>query len=202
MPDNNQRSGAQQRESTDPEERIRPMPLLPALIALGMVLFGIIYIAVSGPYSQPWMGDERTLADLQAKPAGGAAGGAAGAPVDGAAIFAANCAACHQPSGEGLPGVFPPLDGSEWVHGSPKILANIVLHGIDGEITVKGNTYKGQMPAFPQLSDDELAGVLSYIRGAWSNKNEPVAADLLAQERKSGRTTPFESGDALKALEK
>lgn len=201
MPDNNERVPAQQRESTDPEERIRPMPLLPAVIAVCMVLFGIIYIAISGPYSKPWMGDERTLADLKAKPASAAA--AAGAPVDGAAIFAANCAACHQPTGAGLPGVFPPLDGSEWVHGSPKILANIVLHGIDGEITVKGNSYKGQMPSFAaQLNDAELAGVLTYIRSAWSNKSDAVAADLLAQERKGARTTPFTGGDELKALDK
>ncbi|QEA11648.1 c-type cytochrome [Comamonas flocculans] len=198
MPNSNERPEAQQRESTDPEERIRPMPLLPALIAIGMVLFGIIYIAISGPYSRPWMGDERTLADLQAKPAGG---GGADAAVDGGAIYAANCASCHQASGAGLPGVFPPLDGSEWVHGSPKILANIVLHGIDGEITVKGNTYKGLMPSFAQLSDAELAGVLTHIRSSWSNQNEPVDAELLAQERKSGRDTPFESGEALKALE-
>ena len=202
MADNNEGTRAQSRESTDPEERIRPMPLLPALVALGMVLFGIIYIAVSGPYSPPWMGDERTIADLQAKPAGGSGGGDAGAPVDGAAIFAANCAACHQPTGAGLPGVFPPLDDSEWVHGSPKILANIVLHGIDGEITVKGTAYKGQMPAFGQLSDGELAGVLTYIRNTWSNKGDPVTVELVAQERANGRTTPFENDDELKALEK
>ena len=66
MPENNQPARAQKRESVDPEERIRPMPLLPAVIAIGMVLFGVIYIAVSGPYSRPWMGDERTLADLKA----------------------------------------------------------------------------------------------------------------------------------------
>ena len=94
MPENNQSTRAQKRESVDPEERIRPMPLLPAVIAIGMVLFGVIYIAVSGPYSRPWMGDERTLADLKAKPAGAAEAGGGGA-VDGAAIFAANCASCH-----------------------------------------------------------------------------------------------------------
>ncbi len=193
----NDRDRAQQRESVDPEERIRPMPLLPALIAIGMVAFGIIYIMASGPYSRPWMGDERTLADLQAKPAGGDGGAA----VDGAALFAANCAACHQATGQGLPGVFPPLDGSEWVHGSPKVLANILLHGIDGEITVKGTKYKGLMPAFAQLSDAEIAGVATHIRNTWSNKGEPVTADVVAQERKSGRTTPFEDEAALKALE-
>lgn len=200
MPENNQSTRAQKRESVDPEERIRPMPLLPAVIAIGMVLFGVIYIAVSGPYSRPWMGDERTLADLKAKPAGAAEAGGGGA-VDGAAIFAANCASCHQATGAGLPGVFPPLDGSEWVHGSPKVLANILLHGIDGEITVKGTKYKGLMPAFAQLSDAEIAGVATHIRNTWSNKGEPVTADVVAQERKSGRTTPFEDEAALKALE-
>ena len=201
MPENNQSTRAQKRESVDPEERIRPMPLLPAVIAIGMVLFGVIYIAVSGPYSRPWMGDERTLTDLKAKPAGAAEAGGGGA-VDGAAIFAANCASCHQATGAGLPGVFPPLDGSEWVHGSSKVLANIVLHGINGEINVKGTSYKGLMPSFQQLSDAELAAVASYIRSAWSNKAEALPSTLFEQERKAGsaRTTPFEGGAALKAL--
>ncbi len=200
MPENNQSTRAQKRESVDPEERIRPMPLLPAVIAIGMVLFGVIYIAVSGPYSRPWMGDERTLADLKAKPAGAAEAGGGGA-VDGAAIFAANCASCHQATGAGLPGVFPPLDGSEWVHGSPKVLANIVLHGINGEINVKGASYKGLMPSFQQLSDAELAGVLTHIRSSWSNKNDAVGPEVIAEARKSDRTTPFESEAELKALD-
>ena len=200
MPENNQSTRAQKRESVDPEERIRPMPLLPAVIAIGMVLFGVIYIAVSGPYSRPWMGDERTLADLKAKPAGAAEAGGGGA-VDGAAVFAANCASCHQATGAGLPGVFPPLDGSEWVHGSPKVLANIVLHGINGEINVKGASYKGLMPSFQQLSDAELAGVLTHIRSSWSNKNDAVGPEVIAEARKSDRTTPFESEAELKALD-
>ncbi|HRM94866.1 MAG TPA: cytochrome c, partial [Alicycliphilus sp.] len=96
---------------------------------------------------------------------------------------------------------FPPLDGSEWVQGEPRVLANILLHGITGEITVKGNKYQGAMPAFPQLSDAELAGIASFIRGNWSNKAEPLQAELFAKERADGsRTTPFEGEAALKAL--
>ena len=87
---------AQDRERVDPEERIRPMPILPAVIAVGMVLFGIIYIINSGPYTNPALGDHRTLADLRPQAAGGGAGGGA---VDGGAIFAANCVACHQATG-------------------------------------------------------------------------------------------------------
>ena len=188
---------AQQRENEDPEETVRPMPLVALAIALFMVLWAVVYILRSEPLTLSAYGDQRTRAELSG-PVAGAAGGA----VDGKAIFAAQCAACHQATGAGLPGVFQPLDGSEWVQGSTKVLANILLHGITGEITVKGNKYSGSMPSFAQLSDAELAGVASFIRGNWSNKAEAVTADLFAQERKDGnRSTPFEGEAALKALE-
>ncbi|GAA3992765.1 hypothetical protein GCM10022279_15040 [Comamonas faecalis] len=188
---------AQKRENEDPEEAIRPMPISALLIALVMVVWAVVYIIRSEPLGLSQYGDQRTLAELS-----GPAAPAAGAAVDGKAIFAAQCAACHQANGAGLPGVFPPLDGSEWVHGEPRVLANILLHGITGEITVKGNKYQGAMPSFAQLSDAELAGVATYIRTSWSNKNDPLDADLFAEERKAGadRTTPFEGEDALKAL--
>lgn len=188
---------AQQRENEDPEEAIRPMPLSALLVAVFMILWAVVYILYSEPLTLSQYGDQRTVAELSG-PAPGAA--AAGGAVDGAALFAAQCAACHQATGKGLPGVFPPLDGSEWVHGEPRILANILLHGITGEIEVEGQKFQGQMPAFAQLSDAELAGVASYIRGAWSNKADAITAELFAAERKSDRTTPFEGGAALKAL--
>lgn len=188
---------AQERENAEPEERIRPVPLAAAAITLAMVLFGVVYIFISDPFGNASLGDRRTVADLS-----GPAPAATGAAVDGKAVFAAQCAACHQATGKGLPGVFPPLDGSEWVQGDTRILANILLHGINGEITVAGATYSGAMPAFQQLGDAELAAVASYIRSAWSNKAEALPATLVEQERKAGsaRTTPFEGGAALKAL--
>ncbi|GGH61279.1 hypothetical protein GCM10010975_24790 [Comamonas phosphati] len=195
MSHNHDPLGAQQRENADPEERIRPVPLLAALITVGMVLFGVLYIFLSEPFGSPALGDRRTLADLSGP------GPAAGGAVDGKALFAAQCAACHQATGKGLPGVFPPLDGSEWVQGDPRILANILLHGISGEIEVAGQKYQGAMPAFPQLGDAELAAVVSHVRSAWSNKADAVPASLFEAERKaSTRTTPFEGGAALKAL--
>ena len=121
--------------------------------------------------------------------------------MDGKAVFAAQCVACHQATGKGLPGVFPPLDGSEWVQGDARTVANILLHGINGKITVAGAEYSGAMPSFQQLGDAELAAVVSYVRSIWSNKAESLPATLFAQERKvSTRTTPFEGGAALKAL--
>ncbi|CAM5794916.1 c-type cytochrome [Ottowia pentelensis] len=190
---------AQRRESEDPEEAVRPMPVVVLLIAVVMALWGVVYILYSEPLDNSRFGDQRTLAELS-----GPAPGAAGGKVDGAAIFAAQCVACHQATGKGLPGVFPPLDGSEWVHGEPRILANILLHGITGEIEVEGQKFNGQMPSFHQLSDAELAAVASHIRSSWSNKSEAIEASVFEAERKAGasRTTPFEGGAALKALMK
>lgn len=184
---------AQERENSDPEERIRPVPLVVAAITVLMVAFGVLYILMSDPFGNSALGDRRTLADL--------AGPAPGATADGKQLFTAHCVACHQATGKGLPGVFPPLDGSEWVHGDARTLANILLHGINGEMEVAGNTYQGAMPAFHQLSDAELAALATHIRSSWSNKAEAVPADLFAKERKANpRTTPWEGGAALKAL--
>lgn len=187
---------AQERENADPEERMRPMPLLAGAVVLVMVLFGVVYLLTSDPVGDARLGDHRTTADLS-----GPAPAEPGAAVDGKALFAAHCAACHQATGKGLPGVFPPLDGSEWVHGDARVLANILLHGLEGDIEVEGVTYNGAMPAFNQLADAELAGLASYIRSSWSNKAEAIAPALFEQERKANpRTKPFEGGAALKAL--
>jgi mono/diheme cytochrome c family protein len=185
----------QAREQSDPSERVQPIPLVVAAITLAMVAAGAIYIFVSEPFGAPGLGDRRTLADLRP------AAVATGAAVDGRQVFTANCVACHQATGKGLPGVFPPLDGSEWVAGEPRVVANILLHGIDGEITVAGNTFKGSMPSFQQLGDAELAAVASYVRGEWSNKAAPITPELFAGERKAGtRTAPFKGGAELKTL--
>ena len=187
---------AQQRENTDPEERIRPIPLVVVFLTVFMVAFGVLYILMSDPFGNSALGDRRTVADLS-----GPVPAAPGAAVDGKQLFTAHCVACHQATGKGLPGVFPPLDGSEWVHGDERTLANILLHGITGEIEVAGATYKGAMPGFSQLSDAELAAVASYVRSSWSNKSEAIKPELFEKERKaSTRTTPFEGGAALKAL--
>jgi mono/diheme cytochrome c family protein len=189
------RSPAQQREETDPSERIKPIPLIVALVTLAVVASGVGYILLSEPFGRADLGDRRTLADLRPTVA------RAGQKVDGQVVFNANCVACHQASGKGLPGVFPPLDGSEWVNGDVRILVNLVLHGVTGEMSVMGQTYKGAMPPFAQLGDAELAAVLSHVRSAWSNKSAPLSAELIEKERKANpRTTPFSGGEELKAL--
>jgi mono/diheme cytochrome c family protein len=187
---------AQLRETAEPSERSRPIPLVVAVITLAVVLTGVLYILWSEPPGRADLGDRRTLADL--RPAVVRTGQGA----DGQQLFNANCVACHQTSGKGLTGVFPPLDASEWVTGDSRVLINILLHGINGEIIVAGQSYKGAMPAFGHLGDAELAAVLTYIRRSWSNKSAAIEADLISAERKvSTRTTPFAGGDELKSLE-
>ncbi len=187
---------AQQREHEEPSEYIRPIPLIAAALTLMAVIFGAGYILFSEPFGRADLGDRRTLADLSGKSAP-----AAGAAVDAKALYAAQCAACHQPTGKGLAGVFPPLDGSEWVNGDERVLANILLHGINGEIEVLGTTYRGAMPSFRQLSDGELAAIATWLRTQWSNGSAAIDAALFERERAANaRTEPFEGGAQLKAL--
>jgi len=190
------RRPAQEREEGDPFERNRPIPTVVALITLAVVISGAAYILLSEPFGDVDLGDRRTLADLRPP-----AAGAPGAAIDGKQVFTANCAACHQATGKGVPGAFPPLDGSEWVASDGRIVANILLHGISGEITVSGNTYKGTMPSFQRLGNAELAAVASYVRAGWSNKAGVLKPELFDAERKANtRSTPFSGGAELKAL--
>jgi len=97
-------------------------------------------------------------------------------PKTGAEVFA-TCTACHQATGLGLPGAFPPLAGSEWVVGKPEVPIAIVLHGMQGEITVKGAKYdQMMMPWGAMFTDQEVANVVTYIRSQWGNNAPAVTA--------------------------
>lgn len=188
-------SPAQVREQADPTERSQPIPLLVAAVTLGMVLFGAGYILLSDSLGVAALGDRRTLADL--RPAVQSAAGTA----DGKQVFTANCVACHQASGAGLPGVFPPLVASSWVTGNERVLANILLYGVNGELVVNGTTYKGSMPAFKQLGDAELAAVATYVRSNWANQASAITPEVFAAARKDdARDQPFNGGAELEAL--
>ncbi|MEO8280946.1 MAG: cytochrome c [Ideonella sp.] len=188
----------QERENPEPEEGANPMPWFVILLTAVLFAFGVVYIARSSLSNVPSWGDSRTVADLQ-----GPAAAAPGAAVDGTAVFAARCAACHQATGQGLPGVFPPLVASEWVTGKEHTLAAIVLHGINGKLTVKGNAYNGAMPAFKdQLQDAEIAAVLTHVRNSWGNQAEAVTAETVAQVRKDteAQAAPYDGDAGLAAL--
>ena len=133
-----------------------------------------------------------TASKTTAKPAAKTAA-AAGLP-DGKQVYATTCAACHQASGEGVAGVFPPLAGSEWVTGDEGKLARIILHGITGPIEVAGETYNGMMPPWGgTMKDADIAAVITYVRSAWGNKAAPVTAAKVAAIRAAhkSRMTPW-----------
>jgi len=98
----------------------------------------------------------------------------------------AHCITCHQADGQGLPAAqFPPIAKSEWVTGSPQRLIRLALHGLMGPIEVNGVKYPGQVPmtAFKGLSDQELAGVLTFVRNSFGNQATPITPAQVAQER-------------------
>lgn len=105
----------------------------------------------------------------------------------GEAVFTANCAACHQASGEGLPGAFPPLKGNAAVNNAdPTLHIHTVLFGAHG-LTIGGVSYASQMPPFgPQLSDQDVADVIDFERSAWGNHAPPVSAAEVARIRSQG----------------
>jgi len=79
------------------------------------------------------------------------------------------CVTCHQPNGEGLPGAFPPLKGSKDSMGDCKTHAGHIIKGLNGPITVQGVEYNSAMPPQPQMTDLEIAAVISYERLSWGN---------------------------------
>ncbi|HRN17467.1 MAG: cytochrome C oxidase subunit IV family protein [Trueperaceae bacterium] len=124
----------------------------------------------------------------------------------GKAVFNANCMACHQASGEGIPGAFPPLAGhSDDIYaldGGRQYLLDTVLFGLQGPITVNGAPYNGVMPAWGHLADGDIADALNHALTAWSDPPadfQPyVAADVEA--RRPDNRTPDENHAAREAL--
>jgi mono/diheme cytochrome c family protein/glucose/arabinose dehydrogenase len=119
---------------------------------------------------------------------------------NGRQTFAGLCAACHQPTGKGLEGLAPPLAESEWVLGEPDRIVKVVMHGLRGPIKVKGMTYSYDMPAAGFLTDEQIAGVLTYIRREWDHEASPVSVDLVKKIRaeNKGRTDAWTDGELQK----
>jgi mono/diheme cytochrome c family protein len=179
------------REKEEPTENFSPMPLF--LVGLFMVLAfwaGIYLVKYSGDFG-PFHYDETKVA--------GVAEDTGPREVDmmalGKRIYNQNCVACHQSSGLGLPGVYPPLVAADWVQDNPERLIKVILAGLAGPVVVNGNDYNNAMTAFGRLSDQQIAAVLTYIRTdpAYENASYPVEPELVAQVRADygARTEPW-----------
>jgi nitrite reductase (NO-forming)/hydroxylamine reductase len=101
----------------------------------------------------------------------------------GEAIYLSNCAACHQPTGTGLAGAFPPLAGSDFLKGDRKAVMGAALFGLSGPITVNGVEYNGVMPSLGHLPDEDLAAALSYVFNSWGNDGAAVSVAEVAALR-------------------
>ena len=152
--------------------------------------------------------DNKVIAKIQAAaapapaPAAPAAAGAFVKASDdqmkrGAAVYARTCIACHQPTGMGLPPVFPPIANAPIVVGNPELPIKFILQGLMGPITVNGTTYNSMMPPVPGVSDAEIADVLTYVRQSFGNQGNPVTADQVKAVRAAtaGRTAPWTTAE-------
>jgi nitrite reductase (NO-forming) len=102
----------------------------------------------------------------------------------GKSTYARVCAACHQAQGQGLPGTFPPLANSDYLAStSGDKLAGHIVHGLQGPMTVNGVSYNSAMPPMAFLTDDEIAGALSYVRSAWGNTGGAIKPEQVAKIR-------------------
>jgi len=117
----------------------------------------------------------------------------------GKKLYAQNCASCHQGTGLGAAGQYPPLAGSEFVIHSPKRLAMILLKGLQGPVKVKGQQFNGAMPAWQQLTDEKIAAITTYIRHEWGNNAPEITPEQVATARKefASRSESWHEADIL-----
>ena|ERR1035441_6365485 len=101
------------------------------------------------------------------------------------------CAACHQPTGRGLPNLFPPLAGSDYLNADKTRAIKLILHGRQGEVVVNGMKYNNNMPAFP-LSDQDVANVLTFVYNSFGN----AGLEVTPEEVKAQRALPADPAGA------
>lgn len=94
----------------------------------------------------------------------------------GETVYNTNCAACHQPNGQGIPNAFPPIAKSDYLMADKTRSIKVIKHGLEGAITVNGKTYTSVMPALG-LSDEDIASVLTFIRNSFGNKGDAVTLE-------------------------
>jgi mono/diheme cytochrome c family protein len=185
------------REKAEPSEGYSPMPLF----VLGFVSAMIFFVAVYFVHHRGGIGPDFSFKqaalvyDERYDPATAPGAGAAKELTPEQIIAAgkkafSTCATCHQPTGLGIPGTYPPLAKSEWVNGSEDRVIRILLNGLSGEVTVEGHKFNGLMPAFGKVpgggynwTDERISQVLTYVRQEWGNTGGPISAEKVKSIR-------------------
>lgn len=174
-------------ETTDDGGNYKLLPLVMLFLFSGLIFFGGTYIGAFSGHFAPTVHDERGTPMAKV----------AEVKIDVVALGKrqyVTCAGCHQPTGLGLPTLFPPLAKSEYVTGSEERLVRIVLSGLSGPVTVVGQQFGATaastpMPSFGSnpgglnWSDDNIAAVLTYVRQEWGNSAPAITAAKVAEIR-------------------
>ena len=171
------------RELDDPRDGLAPTPVWMLFLFFTITAWGGSYL---GSHSGGWRADvydddPSALGRPAEKPV-------AFDPMKVGSRTFNYCTQCHQTNGLGIAGTYPPLAASEWVLGRREILVRILLNGINDPFKVNGISYSGQMPAWSQLTDDQIAGVLTYIRASFGNTASAVDPAMVAAIRKETST--------------
>ena len=186
----------------DTHAHYRLLPLVLLFVFSGLIFFGGTYLNRYSGHFHSEIFDERQLpgsgADVAVK--------IIDPIVLGKKQYALACVTCHQPNGQGVPGVYPQLVATEWVNGSEERVISIVLHGLKGPITVEGKVYGAAvMPAFGQVpgggynwSDEKIAAVLTYVRQEWGNTGGTIAVAKVTELRnKQGNRKEWTEAELL-----
>lgn len=201
---------AVKREKTDLAPGVEPSPM--------WVIFLVLVVAV---LAGSQIGNVADFAFETSNPLAGAkvadprpGAGGPGAALDpmqlamkkGSATYAL-CGGCHQGSGTGVPGLFPPLAGSDWVMGGTERNIRVVLSGLTGPIKVKGADFMAPAPMPPQgavLSDADIANVLTFVRNSWGNKGGMVTKEMVqkVREAEKARAAPWTMAELEKHADK
>lgn len=172
-------------QQPDEKAHYRLSPLIMLFTFSGLIFFAGTYLGRYAGHFHPQVFNENALPPKPVDP---------NAPKEvdmlalGKATYQQVCMSCHQQNGQGLPGAFPPLAGSEWVVGSDERLVRIMLYGLQGPIKVKGVEFNNVMlPTGPgsafNLNAQKIAAVATYIRQEWGNQATPVSVDKVNEIR-------------------
>lgn len=172
------------REEELQPEGAAPVPAFVWITIIGTIVVGFFYLGLYvGDFSPyPWLQQPDSTV---VQPAAAAADD----EVDGAEVYSARCASCHQLDGTGMAGAFPPLAGSTWVTGDAGRLVRIILNGLSGPVEVDGEVFNSFMPGWGTiLSDAEIAAVATFVRSEWGNDASPVTPEMAAAVRSVTRS--------------
>jgi mono/diheme cytochrome c family protein len=191
------------REKEEPKVGLEPLSIWLIAVYAIAIFFGGAYL---GRFSGNFNGESLDPGSVPTASKAGPSGGPAGqqqaelSPFDrGKKVFLANCAVCHQATGLGSASQgYPPLAGSEFTNEGSLRNAMIVMKGLQGPVTVKGQKFgSAVMQPWESLGDQKVADVLTYVRQEWGNKGSPVSKEQIAELRKklAGHPAAFTEAD-------